>query len=294
MTALPEDILLALIEGSAEPVLLARTDDPDWPVVLSNGAFDAISEATPVAGQPFADILGGLVGRDLAQDISSAVRSGEILSLPVETAGREYLLILNPIVAGKNQRSTYCAAYWRGGTDGAVPGANNDTQQALAKARRRIRDLSREDPVTGLLNEKAFWEVLAHDWAVAAREESALALVCFSLDDFDAYLEVFGRHGTDSCLRRVSQALRRCLRRASDVAARIDDDKLIVLSHGSPESAVREFAQTIAATVLDQGLHHPRSKVSRYVTVSFTIVSRDAGTAKRGAKEFLSRVLAAS
>ena len=139
-------------------------------------------------------------------------------------------------------------------------------QQALLKAKRRIRDLSRDDPVTGLLNERSFREVLAHDWAVAAREHASLALVAFELDDFPAYLEVFGRHAADSCQRRVAQAIRRCLRRASDVAARVNStgtDCLVVLSHSSDESAVNEFAAKISAAVRELGLHHPRSRKSR-------------------------------
>ena len=87
---------------------------------------------------------------------------------------------------------------------GAVAGS--DMHHALLKAKRRIRDLSRDDPVTGLLNDRAFRDVLEHDWAVAAREKSTLALVLFTLDDFDAYIDVFGKHASDSCLRRVGQA----------------------------------------------------------------------------------------
>ena len=60
------------------------------------------------------------------------------------------------------------------------------------------RDLSRDDPVTGPLNGRTFREVLDHDWAVAAREKSQLSIVAFTLDDFDAYVEVFGRHAADS------------------------------------------------------------------------------------------------
>ena len=65
--------------------------------------------------------------------------------------------------------------------------AGSDMHHALLNAKRRIRNLSRDDPVTGLLNGRAFREVLEHDWAVATREKSTLSLVSFTLDDFDAY-----------------------------------------------------------------------------------------------------------
>lgn len=154
--------------------------------------------------------------------------------------------------------------------------------------------MSRDDPVTGLLNSTAFREVLAHDWAVAEREKSRLALVAFALHDFDQYLAVFGRHATDSCLRRVAQAIRRCLRRASDVAARIDgeeSDRLVVLSHVSDIEGVTEFAGRIATSVRELGLHHPRSSADRYVTVTYEISVQEVGQGAMTADNFLDGVL---
>ena len=291
MEVLADELLQTLIDGSAEPLLVARTDSPDWPVVLCNPAFSAIAVTESVSGQPFADVIESLVGRELALEISEAVRSGENSSVAVALRGREYLLVLRALSAGGS--GEFCAAYWRGAA-GSVPAAtDDDTQQALLKAKRHIRDLTRDDPVTGLLNASAFIEILAHDWAVAAREKSALALVAFSLDDFDAYVEVFGRHAADSCRRRVAQAVRRCLRRASDVAARVEADTLVVLSHGSDGPALREFAATIAAAVRELGIHHPRSKASRFVTVSYEIAHKRVGKDKSNALDFLNGVLEA-
>ena len=90
-------------------------------------------------------------------------------------------------------------------------------------------------------------------------------------DDFDAYIEVFGRHAADSCLRRVGRAIRRCLRRASDVVGRIDGAEFVVLSHAADEHGVREFAGRISSAVRELGLHHPRSTVAKFVTVSFRV-----------------------
>jgi diguanylate cyclase (GGDEF)-like protein len=129
---------------------------------------------------------------------------------------------------------------------------------------------------------------------VAAREKTSLALIAFSLDDFNAYLEVFGRHATDSCLRRVAQAVRRCMRRASDVGARITTDggeTIVVLSHASEEGGVQEFAQRIGNAVRELGLHHPRAKTARFVTVTHraSVMQVDRSTQESG--DFLDGVI---
>lgn len=292
MDKLRRKILRQLISGSAEPVLLARTSQPDWPVVLANPAYEALAGEEVAKNAPLADVVEQLLGRDLALEISETVRGGHDTTIALELGGREYLLVLKPLLSDGDDEKFY-VAYWRGASSSTYA-ADGEVQQALLKAKRRIRDLSRDDPVTGLLNEKSFKEVLAHDWAVAEREKSCLALVAFILDDFDAYVEVFGRHAADSCQRRVAQAIRRCLRRASDVAAKIrdkDDEYLVVLSHSSGEEGVRDFAAKIATAVRDLGLHHPRSRAAKYVTVSYQTLVMEAGGEHRNAEKFLQDAL---
>jgi diguanylate cyclase (GGDEF)-like protein len=292
MKSLQSGVLEQLVAGFAEPVLVARIDSPDWPVVMCNAPFDALAGKLATIGKPFADVIEHLAGRDLALEVSESIRSSDETSFPVELGGREFLLVLRRLSPIGNSTEKYFAAYWRAGAGSQAGAVDSEAQQALLKAKRKIRDLSRDDPVTGLLNASAFRDVLAHDWAVAAREQSALALVCFSLDDFDAYLDVFGRHSADSCVRRVGQAIRRCLRRASDVAARVDDDKLIVLSHASEESGINEFADRIATSVRELGLHHPRSGVEKFVTVSHRISLAYASGSSNAASKFLDKLLA--
>jgi diguanylate cyclase (GGDEF)-like protein len=282
-------ILEQVIAASAEPLIIVRVDHPDWPVVMSNQAFESIS-GEDTNTRPFADVVEQLVGRELALEISETVRAKQETSFPVELGGKEYLLALKPLQLPGESDACFYVAFWRsGGGAGAVAGS--DMHHALLKAKRRIRDLSRDDPVTGLLNGRAFREVLEHDWAVAARENRTLSLVVFTLSDFDAYIDVFGRHAADSCLRRVGQAIRRCLRRASDVVGRLDGAELIVLSHASDEDGVREFATRISAAVRELGLHHPRSTVSKFVTVSFHIAVGNAADDKCTAKGFIDALL---
>jgi diguanylate cyclase (GGDEF)-like protein len=294
VSTLDPDVLQLLLAAGAEPLLVARVDRSDWPIVFSNAAFDTLAGNSASLERPLADVVEQLLGRELALEVSETVRASQETSIPVEAHNREYLLVVMPTVTTSVSGERYCALFWRAGLL-ATP-ANAEMRQALLRARRRVRDLSRDDPVTGLLNETAFREVLAHDWAVASRERGSLALVSFALDDFSAYLDVFGRHAADSCLRRVSQALRRHLRRASDVAARITTERgefLVVLSHASEKSGLEVFATRIAVAVRDLGLHHPRSKSSRFVTVSAQSALVQAGEDGVGAERFLEQVLAA-
>ncbi|MCH7821573.1 MAG: diguanylate cyclase [Proteobacteria bacterium] len=287
MNSITRQMLEQIIESSAEPLVIVRVDHPDWPVVMSNPAFDAIG-GKDSRKRPFADVIEQLVGRDLALEISESLRLQEETSFPVELGGREYLLALKPLRGAGESTVRFYVAYWRG-DGGAIAGS--EVHHELLKAKRRIRDLSRDDPVTGLLNDRAFREILEHDWAVAAREKLALAVVVFTLDEFSAYADVFGRHAADACLRRVGQAVRRCLQRASDVVGRLNGAQLVVLSHASDEAGVREFAGRISAAVRELGVHHPRSTVSKFITVSFRVAVSTEASDGQSAQSFLDQLL---
>jgi diguanylate cyclase (GGDEF)-like protein len=289
MQAVEREVLEQVLAGTLEPLLIVRVDQPDWPVAFATPAFDSIG-GKDAAGKPFADVVEEIGGRELALEVSESVRSRQETSFPVESGSREYLLVLQPVGEDREDAAQYYAAYWRSSSTSSTA-AGAEMHHALLRAKRRIRDLSRDDPVTGLLNGRAFREVFEHDWAVAAREKGRLSLVLFRLDDFDAYVDVFGRHAADSCLRRVGQAIRRCLRRASDVVARPDGETFIALSHSSDEDSVREFAARIATAVRELGLHHPRSGASKFVTVTHDVVVADAGKESQGAAKFLDDLL---
>ena len=69
-------LLDALLAGTAEPVALATTGSSEWPVAYCNAAFAALTGESGIVGQPFADVLEQLIGRELALDVSEAIREG--------------------------------------------------------------------------------------------------------------------------------------------------------------------------------------------------------------------------
>jgi len=290
MNSINRKMLEQIIAASAEPMMVVRLDRTDWPVVLVNPAFESIAVDAAVK-KPFADVIEGLLGRESALEISEALRSRQESSFPVEVGGQEYLLGLIPLLSADDEEPRFFAVFWRGGS-GSAATIGSDTHHALLKAKHRIRDLTRDDAVTGLLNGRAFREIFHHDWAVSSREKGTLAVVLLTLDDFDAYVEVFGKHAADTCLRRVAQAVRRCLQRASDVVARLDGAQMVVLSHASDEDGVREFASGIVTAVRELGLHHPRSSSGRFVTVSYRVAVAKADQKTSSAEKFLKALLA--
>jgi diguanylate cyclase (GGDEF)-like protein len=143
----------------------------------------------------------------------------------------------------------------------------------LRDARMHLRRLDGRDSATGILNRRAFDDLLQRDWVLARREQRGLGLILFQLDGFDAYRDVYGRHAADSCLRKVAHAITGSLRRAGDLAARFQDDQFIVLVPEGDAGKIAAMAAAIAGKVRGLSIHHPRSPVDRYVTISFGVAA---------------------
>jgi diguanylate cyclase (GGDEF)-like protein len=126
----------------------------------------------------------------------------------------------------------------------------------------------RDDRMTGLFTLPYLEELLKRDWAVAQREKRSIGVFAVDIDALDLYNTTFGRAAGDSTIRRVAHVVSGCLRRSSDVTARIDGGSLIAFAPGLTNEQALGIGRLMAERVRDLRIHHPRSAVLRYVSVS--------------------------
>ena len=156
--------------------------------------------------------------------------------------------------------------------------AHTLTRPAMASTRagdapsRIIRD-DRTDVTTGIPGRTAFLEVQLRDWLIARDTQKRLSVIVFRIDAMESYQKLFGRHATETCLRRVAHAISNSLQRSTDYCARVGNDRFALLISGGIEDRIAQFAERIAQRVWDLAIHHPRSQPARYITVSFAMAS---------------------
>lgn len=106
----------------------------------------------------------------------------------------------------------------------------------LKSALLRERALSRTDPLTTLLNRRAFYEEGGRILALCRRKNHPLTLAYLDLDNFKAVNDAMGHQAGDDMLREVAGILRASTR-PSDLCARLGGDEFVLLL---PESDARE------------------------------------------------------
>ena len=135
----------------------------------------------------------------------------------------------------------------------------------------------RDDRLTGLFTLPYLQELLKRDWAIAQREHRSIAVFAIDIDALDLYNATFGRAAGDSAIRRVAHCVSGCLRRSSDVTARIDGGSLMAFAPGLTIEQALELGQLMAERVRELRIHHPRSAVLRYISISVGVCAAVPG-----------------
>jgi diguanylate cyclase (GGDEF)-like protein len=123
-----------------------------------------------------------------------------------------------------------------------------------------------KDPLTGLLNHRAFQERLAEELRRAERGEYPVAVVALDLDDFKTVNGNGGHAAGDDALRAVADALRDELR-AGDVCGRVGGDEfmlaLIDADVGTADLIVDRIRERVAVGISAGIVSYPRHGTSQ-------------------------------
>jgi diguanylate cyclase (GGDEF)-like protein len=118
----------------------------------------------------------------------------------------------------------------------------------LGREADRLREMARTDPLTGLLNRRAFTERLQDEAARATRYGTPLSLLLLDLDGLKRLNDVAGHQQGDAALQALARSLRaRC--RSADVGARWGGDEFVVLAPETRGGEALDLAERIRASV---------------------------------------------
>ena len=137
----------------------------------------------------------------------------------------------------------------------------------IARLRARLADTSRTDPLTGLLNRRAFEELLELELERATRADRPLSVIVGDIDNFRAVNESQGHAAGDAALQAVAGNSLKWKRRI-DHAARIGGEEFALLL---PETDER--GAFIVAERLRRATHRSFSDTPVGVTFSFGVAS---------------------
>ena len=111
---------------------------------------------------------------------------------------------------------------------------------------RRLDELARTDPLTGLPNRRELDEVLDRQLAVARRRAEPLSVAVIDLDHFKIFNDRFGHQAGDALLVRCAAAWRSAIR-TTDTIARLGGEEFVVVMPGADGTAAAAIGERIRA-----------------------------------------------
>jgi len=267
------DLYRRLVDTSPEGVVLVDAQQPERPVIYANRGFEALT------GYAAAELVGRnlrlLQGDDREQDgrhrLREALKTGEACRVLLRNYRKDGTVFWNEMTVlplfDAEGRITHFVGHHRDAGE-RLRVDPKLTRDSLSGAHQPTALAIRDDRLTGLFTLAYLEELLKRDWAVAQRENRSIAVFAIDIDALDLYNTTFGRAAGDSTIRRVAHVVSACLRRSSDVTARIDGGSLIAFAPGITTEQALRIGQIMAERVRDLRIHHPRSAVLRYVSVS--------------------------
>lgn len=146
-------------------------------------------------------------------------------------------------------------------------------QLELSQCREEREQFRGLDPVTGLANRQRFDAQLGNEWQRGIRNTECLSLLVFGIDDFNAYLEQYGRQAGNKCLEHIAKTIIEEIHRSSDRVARFDDDQIACILPDTDYEGALLLAEKIRKGIDYQHIKHAASTTAGHLTISVGLAS---------------------
>jgi diguanylate cyclase (GGDEF)-like protein len=146
------------------------------------------------------------------------------------------------------------------------------TEAALQATNEQLDRLARTDSLTGLMNRRAFDDVLVREFLRSLRANEPISVMLCDVDHFKRYNDSYGHQQGDQCLKDVAGRLKHILRRPADIAARYGGEEFVVLLPNTDAAGARAVAEAFRQAVRGLNIPH-RGSDHRRVTISIGVAS---------------------
>lgn len=134
-------------------------------------------------------------------------------------------------------------------------------QAELEEANKRLRTLSRTDPLTGLSNRRVFDERLSAEYAQATRHNRPLAVMLLDIDNFKMRNDTYGHDVGDETLKKIAYLLSDLVRE-SDVVVRYGGEEFVLLLPETDEARAILAAERILNAIRKTEFSHEKVTAS--------------------------------
>jgi diguanylate cyclase (GGDEF)-like protein len=153
------------------------------------------------------------------------------------------------------------------------------------------KTLGRTDPLTGILNRRAFMEQSAYLLNLASRHGTPITVAYIDVDNLKQMNDSHGHAGGDALLKTVADAMQQCCRR-TDLLARLGGDEFAIVLPDTNQEAARTIVAKFQRTI-HRAIDSPSAVTCSVGVVTFVRIPDNIEQAVRIADALMYSVKAA-
>lgn len=124
------------------------------------------------------------------------------------------------------------------------------------------------DSLTDICNRRFFDAHYEMAVADAKRQKHPLSIFMVDIDFFKSYNDYYGHIAGDTAIKRVADALKSQLSRATDIVARYGGEEFVLVMPHLPKKIAEQFAEKLRSAVFNLAIPHINSGPFHRVTIS--------------------------
>lgn len=137
---------------------------------------------------------------------------------------------------------------------------------------RALRKLADTDPLTNLMNRRAFLATGHDALEYFKRYERPLAVLVIDIDHFKAVNDTHGHAAGDAAIRRVGELIESAIR-VTDKAARFGGEEFVVLLREVDELSARAFAERIRSVIEQTPVDYGSQTINVTVSIGLALAN---------------------
>ncbi|HAH60693.1 MAG TPA: hypothetical protein DCL73_01190 [Treponema sp.] len=203
-------------------------------------------------------------GENIKRDFQYFDEGREVPDHELQIGERKYLVSVKPV----RNESGYAIGDMVALTDIT---RIKEIEHELAEANKRLEYFASQDPLTGVLNTRTFYEVCDQIINIAQRDDKTFSLLFIDIDHFKKVNDTYGHAAGDCVLKSITKCIRESIR-SSDIIGRVGGEEFSVFLPETDHVGSMQLAEKVRLIIEKEATVFNDTELK--VTVSIGVSSR--------------------